>query len=150
MTAITRWLWLIALVGVLGCGAAPPDNHDEEAEHHVPEHRPADLMQAVQELESRPIALRDSIANKAPDVETRFSELRDIVRWVPEIAGDSALKKKSWDEVHAAALNLEELLPQQAAQWSEAFKPGGPNEQRWSELVKSIKTTWEQAKVVKD
>ncbi len=135
-----RWLSVaLLLLCLVGCGGASTAQHDDDEEHHhIPAHRPRDLAAAVVQLEERPAALLKAIDSKDGNVETLFSELRDIVRWVPEIAADSDMKKQPWDEVHTAAQKLEELLPQNAAAFSE-LKAGSTQEAEWRRLVGQLK-----------
>jgi len=124
-------------LSVCGCGSS--EHHaDDEEDHHIPPHRPANLSAAVTQLEERPAALLKAVESKDPNAEKLFSELRDIVRWVPEIAADSDMTKQPWDEVHAAALKLEELLPEQATGFAE-LKAGSSKEVEWRRLVAELR-----------
>lgn len=137
--ATTLWAAIgLLLMCLVGCGGSATAHHDEEEDHHIPPHRPKDLAAAVVQLEERPTALLKAIETKDSQGATLFSELRDIVRWVPEIAADSDMPKQPWDEVHAAALKMEELLPQDLAGVSE-LKPGSSKESEWQRLVGVLK-----------
>lgn len=136
-SAMRLMLLLLLACCVLGCGGGEHHEDDEE-DHHIPPHRPANLSAAVSQLEERPAALLKAIESKDSSAETLFSELRDIVRWVPEIAADSDMTKQPWDEVHAAALKLEQLLPAQVTGFA-ALKAGSTQDAEWRRLVAELR-----------
>ena len=95
--------WLAALLAALaaGCGRSSP--HDDHLEHHTPAHKPAEFSAAVREVQRRATALAggDAAANE-PDLH----ELLDILRWLPELAGDSDLPEADWNRVSETAGQL--------------------------------------------
>ncbi|MFM8252444.1 MAG: hypothetical protein ACKOBW_12675 [Planctomycetota bacterium] len=95
-------LLLLSLVGCHGKRVA-------EAEHHTPEHMPADYPAAVDRL----LAVHAEIANggaRAAEQIDVFAETYDIVRWLPMLAADSDLAEELWNQVHAASQRLEVIL----------------------------------------
>jgi len=97
---------LIATAGV-GCGTTA---HDDHLEHHVPEHKPHDLADAVDEMEKRWQALESKWATNPGQSSEALSELIDIIRWLPELAGDSDLPESEWNEVNAISKNWQAKL----------------------------------------
>lgn len=116
--ATGRWLWLIAAALILaGCGRAAAD-HDEHLEHHVPPHRPANFAAATAAIPRRWHTLE--IIGQAGDPAAqrqRLDELLDIIRWLPELAGDSDLPEEPWDRVNALAQELHAHLRTAAERW---------------------------------
>lgn len=99
-------LLLALLAPASGCGTASVDA-EEEAEHHVPEHRPADYEQLVGELRTRLTDLRtpNHFPSRA-DAETLRGQLREIIGWIPELAAESDLRKQEWEDVRRVAGEL--------------------------------------------
>jgi hypothetical protein len=99
-------VWLLGgLLTAAGCQAT----HTEEAEHHTPEHKPRDFPAAVDRL----LELRAEIVNKPvrPRGELDlFTEMYDVIRWLPDLAADSDLAEEPWNRVAAASRNLEDIL----------------------------------------
>jgi hypothetical protein len=86
-----------------------------EFDHEVPAHKPDGLPESVPALRQRNQQLRDALAGDPPQtLQTTFSELQDIVNWLPELAADSDLRKVEWDQVQAAAKRLDHLYAQVA------------------------------------
>lgn len=98
---LSWWLMLLTLP-LIGCDVGDDDGR---LEHHVPPHRPANFTHAVRDLEQR---LRE--LDRGPVSDEQMTELLDIVRWLPEIAGDSDLRKPDWDTVQQTAERLEKQL----------------------------------------
>lgn len=80
-----------------------------EPEHHVPEHRPADFHAAVVRLDQ---LHREIVAGpmRPDDQLDVFSELRDVVRWLPALAADSDLAERPWLVVAEVAKDFESRL----------------------------------------
>lgn len=80
-----------------------PD-HDEHAGHVIPAHKPKDFPDAVRRLRelNRTIGakLAAGEAGSLRDGRTLPIAL-DIANWLPEIAADSDMPEKPWDEVNA-------------------------------------------------
>lgn len=96
-----------AWICVAGCNSSQSGSaENEHLEHVVPEHRPADFSAAVERLQQRIDLLKVS-----PQAEPKFAdELRDLVRWLPEIAGDSELRKAQWEIVRDQSRRLNRLI----------------------------------------
>lgn len=106
-----RLLFLGLVFAVTGCGGlvtgSPEEHHDEEhLEHHVPAHRPAGFTEAVDQIEQRFQAIRSG--GHVPDES--LSELSDILSWLPEIAADSDMRRKDWEQVDALSSQMLQSL----------------------------------------
>jgi hypothetical protein len=101
-TVLICGLLCLVLATMSGCHTATESTaEDEHLEHHVPDHKPASLVVAWDQLKVRLGHLRsDSTAEE-------FTELRDIINWLPELAADSDLKRSQWDEIHAVSKQME-------------------------------------------
>lgn len=85
----------------VGCAqdAEPP----EHVHHEFPEHRPANLKEAVDALKLRSWEL----ANRGGKIGSlEFGHFVDIIGWVPEMAADSDLKKADWESANTAAEHM--------------------------------------------
>ncbi len=88
---------LVGLLLVCGCETSVPvssqagDEH--HLEHHVPDHKPKSIQGAWADLQVRV----ESISPSSP--ATEFYKLRDILGWLPELAGDSDLKRDAWERI---------------------------------------------------
>lgn len=98
----------LAVVWLSGCGTQDLASTADHLEHEIPAHRPADFPSAVAALETRFAEFAPNSATTAAD--TRRVELRDIVRWLPEIAGDSDLRKQQWEQACACAAEMERVI----------------------------------------
>jgi hypothetical protein len=120
---LSFWLAVVALLPVMalsGCYRVQA-THDDHLEHHVPEHKPHDLHAAIDQIEDRFEALAHGDVPKT-DRMARLKELVDIVRWLPEIAGDSDLPEEPWNTVDQVSQQLAGLL-QKAAAGAQAGEP---------------------------
>jgi hypothetical protein len=113
-TRFSRLMYRMAILAacvlaVAGCrgGSSPgadPDHHEDHAGHIIPAHRPKTFPEAVRRLRE----LNDLIAHfagktepaAAPDDKT-LSIALDIANWLPEIAAESDMPEKPWNEVNA-------------------------------------------------
>lgn len=132
-----RLFWRISLLllACYGCG-----HHEEDEDHHlehlIPAHKPESFAEAVTELKSRGPAV---FAGEATDDAQQ--ELLDIINWLPELAADSDLKRKQWEQVQGAGLELRQLIANPTAETSQS---------RWNELVEELEElipvsdTWSQ------
>ncbi len=111
---------LMILMG-LGCskGASPEaevhsdehsHEHDHEHEHdhdhhHVPDHKPENFSMLVKSLDER---------LHASDIDAHdWEEIIDLVRWIPELAADSDLRRKDFESaLHISESLIAELQPQ--------------------------------------
>jgi len=113
-------LLMIITVAVAGCFGGPEPDGRETAEHFVPAHWPADLLDASTKLAQRASELSSPsneatartptdglVTDRTPMVER---ELRDIVGWVPEIAADTPLTEAQWMVVYEASESLSKRL----------------------------------------
>ena len=86
------------------------DHHDDPHSHHgQPKHYPHTFAEAVQQLSRR---YRSLIAHKSSadtHIQEHIAELKDIIRWLPELAGDSELRKADWERTRDIASELELL-----------------------------------------
>ncbi len=107
---------LVLLIHFAGCGPSAVDSPTDQSKagssleesHGVAAHKPHSFGEAVEALETRVIAL--STTDSAGDQEgmsTKFAELADIVRWLPELAADSDLGRKDWTTAQGVAKRLE-------------------------------------------
>ena len=130
---VLRWCAVAATaVVVVGCAQAPT----EEAEHAHYDFKPVDFPDAVNKLEALQVAIvgreqtQALAANQAqnpPDPsrddgnggqsrdgqevqrETPLRQWHLIVRWLPETAADSDLKRDSWERIADPARRLFDL-----------------------------------------
>lgn len=100
----------IVLLAVFGLGLLPgcssTAGEEDHAAHHIPEHRPRDLPSAAAQIRSRWSAVRTASPSEQP---TRWTELGDILRWLPEIAGESNLGRPQWEDVQRISVELEAM-----------------------------------------
>jgi hypothetical protein len=101
----TGWKMLALMVLICGCH----DAEHEEAEHHVPAHKPAEFSLAVERIAALDLEVRSH--NRRPDDQIDvFAELYDVARWLPELAADSDLAEEPWNRVQQVSLRLEQIL----------------------------------------
>lgn len=119
-------LIVAAALTIAGSGCQP--RSVAEPEHHVPEHRPADFHAAVVRLDQ---LHREIVAGPMrPDAQLDvFSELRDVVRWLPELAADSDLAERPWLVVAEVSKDFEGRLTSVLA------APPGERSSRYRELA---------------
>jgi hypothetical protein len=94
---------VLALLLFAGCHRAAPAR---PAEHHTPSHRPADYSAAVAQLGRLHEEIVGGRARPTGELDA-FTELGDVVRWLPELAADSDLPEEPWTRV---ARTSDELL----------------------------------------
>jgi hypothetical protein len=97
-------LVLFAFAGS-GCHRASTAE-DDHLEHHHPPHKPPHLAAAIDQIERRYAALAAAESNPPAEFAEQLQELLDIVRWLPEIAGDSDLAEAPWNVVDQVSLEL--------------------------------------------
>lgn len=108
--------WL--LIGIPGCGpVVPPSSstteppNDYHSSHGIAAHRPESFAAAVEQLATRYEALAATPSeNSAANVTVALQELKDIVRWLPELAGDSDLRRADWEQVQRLSLELQQRI----------------------------------------
>ena len=91
-------LAVLAFIASPGCHRATATDHDH-LEHHVPPHKPANVAAAIDQIEHRFEAMAHGERTRGSERVTELKELVDIVRWLPEIAGDSDLREPQWNTV---------------------------------------------------
>ncbi len=111
ITRTIRVLLLLAIVaGCRGEVVSSTEDHDpfHQHDHHIPRHRPANLASAVIRLRWRQERLDDEKIS-AFKREQLQAEFLDIIRWLPEIAGDSDLPEVQWNIVDAHSTELQQI-----------------------------------------
>ncbi|MDX1948047.1 MAG: hypothetical protein SFU86_21795 [Pirellulaceae bacterium] len=98
-------LLAVVLAASAGCRRAGA-SHDDHLEHHVPPHKPPDLRAAIDQIDERTHALEHAQSQPAAEVAPQLRELLDIVRWLPELAGDSDLAEADWNQVEQASRQM--------------------------------------------
>lgn len=86
----------LSLLALLGCAQSESEEH---AHHEFPEHRPANFKEAVADIKLRSWEL----ATKGKHGSLEFYQFVDIIRWVPEMAADSDLRKEDWETAKATS-----------------------------------------------
>lgn len=104
---LCAFVWLsIALLGSSTIGCQKGAGQEEEA-HHIPAHLPANFEQALARIEQLVAHLKDgAVLEQKPTEVTVETELRDVVRWLPELAAQSDLKEADWNVVDEATRDL--------------------------------------------
>jgi len=108
-TAASCLLAALAFVVAPGCHRASATDEDH-LEHHVPPHKPQNLTSAIDQIERRFEALAHDQTSPITDRAIQLKELVEIVRWLPEIAGDSDLPEEQWNVVDQVSEQLWPLL----------------------------------------
>lgn len=97
-------LIMMAALLIAGCSGEAEEDH---LEHHIPPHKPANLIEAVEQLEHRiPLVC----GQDASPSDTDQQELIDIVLWIPELAADSDLRKADWETAAAVSAQMQKTL----------------------------------------
>lgn len=146
-----RWCCLVVTLcgvsAVAGCSrkevqpdtssAAKHEEHDHEHDHGIPEHKPANFAEAVNQLPRRHKRVAGELkAGHADHAAEQIQQLLDLVRWLPELAGDSDLKKADWEAVQQIATELETLT--QLSRSSTA-PPSDRDSTKFLQLVERLK-----------
>lgn len=108
-TAAMCLLVALACVATAGCHRASATDEDH-LEHHVPPHKPQNLTSAIDEIERRFEVLAHGREVPIADRAAQLQELVDIIRWLPEIAGDSDLPEEQWNVVDQVSEKFWPLL----------------------------------------
>ena len=92
-----RLIWTRALLALVvlfvGCGQELESTHEHS--HEEPRHWPRDMAQAAASIGGRMKTLENP--NISADTRARIiDELKDLVEWSPEIAGDTDLPESNW------------------------------------------------------
>lgn len=108
----------LAAVGLLGCGrsastsvSTAEQSADYQSSHGIAAYHPESFAAAVENLATRYEALAATPSeSSAANVTVALQELKDIVRWLPELAGDSDLRRADWEQVQRLALELQQRI----------------------------------------
>jgi hypothetical protein len=121
-------LWTLTLAG---CLQGPM----EEPEHVTPAHRPADYPAAVVRLD---VLIQEIESDSARDTATIdvFAEWTDLIRWLPDMAGDSDLKEPDWNRVNEATRQLEQI----GRAWEKL--DGDSRRSAFRSSIKAIRECW--------
>ncbi|MFI4850459.1 MAG: hypothetical protein ACIAZJ_15235 [Gimesia chilikensis] len=106
-------LCLSSLLGTFqaGCTQTGESTAEEDhLEHHIPEHKPKTYTETVKELDTR----MRTLLNQSPASvnQEEKQQLEEIIDWIPELAADSELKHKDWDEVKQLSTELKSVFQQ--------------------------------------
>jgi hypothetical protein len=100
------------LLALAGCGGdesrGPGPGGDDHAGHVIPAHKPKtfpDAVRRLRELNDEFGREFDATTRKSADEKTLRIAV-DIAKWLPEIAADSDMPEKPWDEVNARSRAL--------------------------------------------
>jgi hypothetical protein len=99
-------------------------HHDHDHDHHIADHRPHNYADLVRQLERRPTLIHSEANHDMHHAAHELEELRDIIAWLPEIAADTDLGKRDWDDANRIAGELARLVPAQAEAFVNRMKPG--------------------------
>ncbi|MFN9717777.1 MAG: hypothetical protein ACK58L_03725 [Planctomycetota bacterium] len=95
------------------------DHHDDD-HHHVPDHKPENFALLVTSLEAR--------LKATAFLDRDRDEVMDIVRWLPEFAADSDLRRKDFESAVQVSrmllLELEQLAGQKPFRGSQKISEG--------------------------
>ncbi|QDU07559.1 hypothetical protein [Gimesia aquarii] len=83
---------------------------EEHLEHHIPEHKPESFSATVSEIKTRMKWLLEN--NQAEESQVKTQELAEIIAWIPEMAADSELKHREWNEVKQLSTQLNTIFQQ--------------------------------------
>lgn len=92
----------LLLSGFAGCSSV----EHEEAEHHDPEHYPAEFSDAVAKLR----LYREQLGDAASDAKTKEQAAQfglDTWRWLPPLAASTDMPEAQWNQVDDLSLEYE-------------------------------------------
>lgn len=119
LAVVLSSLWLTGCAPTTAVESPNTDEHeahDHEHEHGIPDHKPKVFSEAVRQLVPRWKSVTTELqAGHADHAERELAELLDIIRWLPELAADTDLKKADWDHVQQLTTKLETLVVAQHA-----------------------------------
>lgn len=102
-------LMLVAFTGcqTKGTGPGTGDSASVEDHHGIPAHKPKTFAAAIETLSDRVRGWPES--GDGIDRE-ELTIVTDIVRWLPELAADTDLKRADWEQVLAISQRFDEAL----------------------------------------
>lgn len=106
-------LCLGSLLGSIqaGCTQTGESTAEEDhLEHHIPDHKPKTYTETVRELDSRMRTLLNQSSASVNQDEKQ--QLEEIIDWIPELAADSELKHKDWNEVKQLSTEIKLVFQQ--------------------------------------
>lgn len=106
-------LCLSSLLGTFQAGCTQTGEsaaEEDHLEHHIPEHKPKTYTQTVRELDSRMRTLLNQSPTEVKPEEKQ--QLEEIIDWIPELAADSELKHKDWNEVKQLSTEIKSVFQQ--------------------------------------
>ena len=100
---------LVIAVSLCGCGSGTADQADIDPgwkldEHGNPEFKPVDFEDAIGELKSRFGEIASLPAGESSGPARQF---RQIVRWLPEFAADTPIRRAGWEDLAARTARME-------------------------------------------
>ncbi len=106
-------LCLSSLLGTFQAGCTQTGEsavEEDHLEHHIPDHKPKTYTETVRELDSR----MRTLLNQSPASvnQEEKQQLEEIIDWIPELAADSELKHKDWNEVQQLSTEIKSVFQQ--------------------------------------
>lgn len=89
----------VMMAAVAGCRSDATTDAAMEHAHERPPHHPLRFRAAAPAIRTRALAL----AGPADTAARARDELLDILRWLPQLAADTDLGRKAWDEIASLA-----------------------------------------------
>ncbi len=80
---------------------------EDKREHHIPPHKPASLLDSIPALKNR---IREIEENASNISDIQVSEFKEIIDWIPELAADSDLNHKDWNEVNELSHKIKKIF----------------------------------------
>jgi len=103
------WGLVVSLL-TAGCGAPSETataTAPEHLEHHVPPHRPGTFAEGLAQVRRRVGELDRSTARAGDEgLRTQVQELAEILEWLPDLALDSDIRRRDWEEIQRHSLSL--------------------------------------------
>jgi hypothetical protein len=98
-------------ITLLGCAGGEEGESEHHGGHDAPPHKPASFAAAIPETARR---FEELTTNLSRDDRTRrLAELDDILRWLPELAGDTDLRRADWETAKSLVDQLAALRADQ-------------------------------------
>lgn len=94
---------------ITGCAKSPESSSEELLEHAEIPHKPKSFAAGVESLTQRHAAWLKSpgvAAMPTAEESVAWSEMQDVVRWLPELAGDSDMPEQEWNQVRDLSREL--------------------------------------------